>query len=68
MRSSVNVKQAVAVGYCLAVIFGASIAARFDAPLFTFISNFAFVLWVALLVGFGMLAIERHRSRHTVAR
>lgn len=63
-----NVRRAVLVGLVVGTVIEAAVSARSSLPLLTFISNLATVLWVALLVSVVMLAIERHRSSHTVAR
>lgn len=61
-----NVRRAVAFGLIVGVVLQAALSTPSSAPLETFIANIANVLWVALLVALGMLAIERHQSRGTV--
>jgi hypothetical protein len=60
-----NVRRAVTVGLIVGVVLQAAVSTRSSMPLFTFASNVATVLWVALLAALVMLAIERHQSKGT---
>ena len=64
---AMHVMRALAVGLIVGVLIQAVVSVGSSLPLFTFISNVAFVLWVGLLVAFGILAIER-RNGATVRR
>lgn len=56
-----NVRRAVLLGLVVGAVIEAAVSTQSSTPLWTFLSNFATMLWVALLVVLVMLAIERHR-------
>jgi len=56
-----DVRRAILVGLTVGVVVETAASTRSSTPLWTFLSNSATVLWVALLVALVMLAIERHR-------
>ena len=60
-----EVRRAALVGGLIGAVFEASVSARTSAPVLTFASNIAFVLWMALLAVGVLIVVERLRTaRH----
>ena len=66
--SHLHGRRAALISVGVGALLEAALNASSGAPLSTFVSNIVFVLWAALLVGLGILAVEHHRSRNSVAR
>ena len=65
---SLEVRRAALVGGLVGAVFEASVSARTSAPLLTFASNLAFVLWMALLAVGLLVAVERLRTARGLGR
>ena len=63
-----EVQRAVIVGGLMGVVFEASVSARTSAPLLTFASNIAVVLWMALLAVGVLIVAERLRTARGLGR
>jgi hypothetical protein len=56
------------VGGLIGAVFEAMMSVRTSAPLLTFASNLAFVLWMALLAVGVLIVIERLRTARHIGR
>ena len=65
---SLEVRRAAIVGGLMGVVFEASVSARTSAPLLTFASNLAFVLWMALLAVGVLIVVERLKTARRLGR
>ena len=65
---ALEVQRAVLVGGLMGVVFEASVSARTSAPLLTFASNLAVVLWMALLAVGVLVVAERLRTARGLGR
>lgn len=63
-----EVRRAALVGGLVGVVFEATVSARTSAPLLTFASNIAFVLWMALLAVGVVVVGERLKTTRRLGR
>ena len=65
---SLEVRRAAMVGGLIGVVFEAMVSARTSAPLLTFASNIAFLLWIALLAVGVLVVAERLKTARRLGR
>ena len=65
---SLEVRRAALLGGLIGVVVEAMVSARTSAPLLTFASNLAFVLWMALLVVGVLVVAERLKTARGLGR
>ncbi len=65
---SLEVQRAVLVGGLMGVVVEAMVSARTSAPLLTFASNLAVVLWMALLAVGVLIVVERLKTARRLGR
>ena len=63
-----EVQRVALVGGLMGVVFEAMVSARTSAPLLTFASNLAFVLWMALLAVGVLIVVERLKTARRLGR